>query len=167
MRTKPYRALHCRKFECLAVAAAILSLALIPLDAYATGPDPGPNLPTQNAADRAPDQATVNSSIKGPAASEGPALQISRFKTQTNRPDLISDQAMAIKIARIILSSIYGKTLIDKEEPLNCELQDGVWIVTGSFNHPFEKGKPPWKGGVAEIHILKRTGEVLDVFHSK
>ena len=167
MRTKPYRALHCRKFEWLAVAAAILSLALIPLDAYATGPDPGPNPPTQKAADRAPDQASVNNSIKGPAASGGPTLQISRFKTQTNRPDLISDQAMAIKIARIILSSIYGKPLIDKEEPLNCELQDGVWIVTGTFKQHKDKTRPPKKGGVAEIHILKRTGEVLDVFHSK
>ena len=151
MRTKPYRALDGLVSASLLVAAAVFALAFNPLDAYAAGPTP----------------ALVNSQVTVPGASEGPALQVSRFKTQTNRPDLISDQAMAIQLAGIILRSIYGKALIDKEEPLTCELQDGVWIVTGSFNHPFEKGKPPWKGGVAEIHILKRTGEVLDVFHSK
>lgn len=151
MRTKSFRASNGQISAGLAVAAAVVGLALTPLVAHAAEPDP----------------TSANSLSPVPGAREGAALQVSRFKTQTNRADLIADQAMAIGIARIILRSVYGKAVIDKEEPLKCELRDGVWIIEGTFNHKNEIGKPPWKGGVAYIYILKRTGEVLDIYHTE
>ena len=81
--------------------------------------------------------------------------------------DYISNEVLAKKIADIIFRDRYGDALIDSQQPLRCVLEDGVWIVKGTFKKSSDKSFPIRKGGVAEIHISKKTGEILTLFHSK
>jgi hypothetical protein len=83
------------------------------------------------------------------------------------RKDFIYNETIALKIADIILRSRFGDARIDSQLPLNCILEDGVWIITGTFKENDDKSLPPKKGGVAEIHISKKTGEILVLGHGK
>ena len=72
----------------------------------------------------------------------------------------IANKIMAIKIADIVLVSIYGEESIKSQRPLSASLENGVWTVVGTIN---TKGH----GGVAEIDISKTTGQILRVTHGK
>lgn len=72
---------------------------------------------------------------------------------------LVGDRSVALKIAGIYLSAIYGAEIED-EKPLKVSVRDGVWHVEGTI-------RPGWKGGVAEIEICQTTGRVLSVRHGK
>lgn len=71
----------------------------------------------------------------------------------------IPDKATAVRVAEAVLTPIYGEKQIKSEEPLNAQLKGGVWIITGT------PPKGMALGGVAEIRISKRTGEILFVNH--
>ena len=73
--------------------------------------------------------------------------------------NFIPDSTTAIKVAESILTPLYGT--MANERPLRAELiGDTVWSVHGTL--PLG-----WKGGVAEIEILKSDGKVLFVCHGK
>ena len=76
----------------------------------------------------------------------------------------VSDNKTAIKIAEVVLSSIYGQEKIDQEKPLNAVLKDGTWEITGTLNCP---GGEHCLGGVAIIEISKDDGRVLRVSHGQ
>lgn len=77
----------------------------------------------------------------------------------------VPDQQTAIKIAEAVLIPIYGEEAINGEKPLNAELKDGIWIVTGTLNCP--GGGHNCLGGVAVIEISKDDGKILRVSHGE
>jgi hypothetical protein len=71
----------------------------------------------------------------------------------------IPDKETALTVAIAVLTPIYGKELVDREQPFRVTEKKGVWVITGA--------PPPALGGVAEIHISRQTGEILFLMHSK
>jgi hypothetical protein len=73
---------------------------------------------------------------------------------------MVKDTVVAERLAEVILESVYGRDVIRREKPFHAELRGDVWVVTGTL-------APGMKGGVAEIHISKKTGEVVYLIHEK
>jgi hypothetical protein len=74
---------------------------------------------------------------------------------------VIPNKEMAMKIAEIILNSVYGEKTIAEEKPLNVTLKNNVWIVEGTL------AKKWMLGGVAAIEIAKDDGCVIRISHGK
>ena len=72
----------------------------------------------------------------------------------------VSTPEIAVQIADIILSKIYGEKKIEKQKPFFVKLENDIWIIEGHL----EKG---YLGGVAYIELSKKNGEVLKVIHTK
>jgi len=72
----------------------------------------------------------------------------------------VPDEQTAIKIAHAILTPIYGRDVLEKEEPFVAHLSNNVWTVTGSI--PKDR-----LGGVALIEISKIDARILRVTHGK
>jgi hypothetical protein len=72
----------------------------------------------------------------------------------------IPNEKTAIKVAEAILSTIYGEKQITSERPFHAVLKDETWTIAGSL----PKG---WDGGVASIHLDKKTGAVISYIHGK
>jgi hypothetical protein len=79
----------------------------------------------------------------------------------THKPanGFVPDAATALKIAEVILVSIYGQDSFDGQKPFKVELnKNEVWEITGTL--------PPWTmGGVAFIQIQKSDSKILKVIH--
>jgi hypothetical protein len=74
---------------------------------------------------------------------------------------VVPNDTIAFQIAEIVLSHIYGEEVIENEKPFSVNLENGVWIIEGSFSEEYDKG------GSAYIEINKQTGEIIKVFHTK
>jgi hypothetical protein len=81
----------------------------------------------------------------------------------------VPDSVTAIKIAEAVLVPIYGKKQIDSELPLNAQLKDDVWTVTGTLRCP--DGKAGFAsvcfGGAAVVQISKTDARILSMEHGK
>jgi hypothetical protein len=75
---------------------------------------------------------------------------------------MIGNARSATAIALVYLTDIYGQATMRRELPLKAELDQGVWIVTGSSS-----ANPHEEGGVAEIRLCRRNGAVLRVVHGE
>lgn len=73
---------------------------------------------------------------------------------------LVPNSKIAIQIADAILVGVFGENTIKSERPLNAELRDNVWIISGTM----PKGR---MGGVAYIYIAKRDAKVLRLYHEQ
>lgn len=73
---------------------------------------------------------------------------------------VVSNAAVAGRIAEAILSDIYGEEEIRKQLPFKVELLNDVWHVSGAWQT--EKLR---MGGVAEIWIRKTDSAVLRITH--
>jgi hypothetical protein len=79
--------------------------------------------------------------------------------------------ATAISIGRAALIPIYGKKLIQSEEPLVAKRQGDVWTVSGTLYC----GMSWWEtllgdmclGGTAEVKLSAKSGEILHITHYK
>lgn len=67
---------------------------------------------------------------------------------------------IAYLIADAVLSTVYGRSNIEKQKPFSINLDGDIWIIDGYL-------KPGMKGGTAYMEISKKTGEILKVSHSK
>jgi hypothetical protein len=84
----------------------------------------------------------------------------------------VPDAATAISIGRAALIPIYGKKLIQSEEPLVAKRQGDVWTVSGTL---YCEGAHWWEkllgekcfGGTAEVKLSAKTGEILHITHYK
>ncbi len=74
---------------------------------------------------------------------------------------LITDKTTAISIAEIYARSVYGDNTVDNEIPLIAELCNGYWIVTGT---PLPE---EYVGGIVEIVINQKNGEVINISHGE
>ena len=87
----------------------------------------------------------------------------------------VPDAATALRIPEPALIKLYGKKMIEYERPLNAELRDGVWFVSGTLCCPDGNGrrvcntveKPVCLGGVASAEIRQRDGKVLGITHGR
>lgn len=73
--------------------------------------------------------------------------------------DLVPNEETAIKIAEVILLSIYGEKIYTNR-PYSIELRNGVWIIEGTLPKNYQ-------GGVPYIEIQKKDGKILKVIHGK
>lgn len=77
----------------------------------------------------------------------------------------VPDVATAVAIGRAVLAPVFGKEQIRKEEPLLGALKANVWIVRGSA--PKLLPGQAFLGGLAEVHISKKTGAIMTMWHDK
>ncbi|WP_321439067.1 YbbC/YhhH family protein [uncultured Bacteroides sp.] len=73
--------------------------------------------------------------------------------------DIVPNEETAMKIAEVILFSIYGQKVY-ASRPYCIELRNGVWIIEGTL----PKG---CQGGVPYVEIQKKDGKVLKVIYGK
>ena len=73
---------------------------------------------------------------------------------------LIKDEETAIAVVEPILFKNYGKKNIINERPYECYLVDRYWYISGTL----PKG---WKGGVFEIIISSKNGQIIKLIHGK
>ncbi|HOV98329.1 MAG TPA: NTF2 fold immunity protein [Bacteroidota bacterium] len=74
---------------------------------------------------------------------------------------VIPDSITAVEIAIIILSRVYGKDVIERERPFTAVERNGYWVVYGSLP------RDSFWGGVAEIVVRKKNGEIINISHGK
>ncbi len=72
----------------------------------------------------------------------------------------VPDEKTTIRVAEAVLIPIYGEERVVAQRPFTAKLKKEVWIVTGHLPEGF-------LGGVAEVKISKKTGEILSVTHGK
>jgi len=81
----------------------------------------------------------------------------------THKPvnGFVPDATTALKIAEVILVSIYGQDSFDGQKPHEVKLNEkDVWEITGTL--------PPWTmGGVAYMQIQKSDSKILKVIHGE
>lgn len=82
--------------------------------------------------------------------------------TQKEKRDIINDAQTAIKIAEVILLSVYGEKIYESI-PFKAELikDDKVWFVRGTLNKKYTMG------GVPFIEIQKKDCKILKFGHGK
>jgi hypothetical protein len=87
---------------------------------------------------------------------------LTKMSAQSFRPKdgFVPNEKTAVRIAEAVLGAIYGEQQIASEQPFSAKLKGDVWAVTGSLPEGMA-------GGVAEVRISKRTGEILGVTHGK
>lgn len=73
---------------------------------------------------------------------------------------IIKEESDAIKIAEVILFSIYSKENIVKQYPYEVYYIDNYWIISGTL----PKG---WRGGTFLIILDSRNSAVLRITHGK
>ncbi len=66
---------------------------------------------------------------------------------------------VAVALARVIATPVYGKKTLADEEPLRATLKNDVWTIKGTLSHGL--------GGVLLIQISRRTGAILRMTHGK
>jgi len=87
---------------------------------------------------------------------------LTKMSAQSFKPKdgFVPNEKTAVRVAEAVLGAIYGEQQIASEQPFSAKLKGDVWTVTGSLPEGMA-------GGVAEVRISKRTGEILGVTHGK
>jgi hypothetical protein len=73
---------------------------------------------------------------------------------------IIHNEEIALKIADVILSDIYGVEAILIQKPLTARSDGSKWVVSGIL-------KGDIAGGVAVIEINKSDGRILRISHDR
>ena len=68
---------------------------------------------------------------------------------------MVPNAATATAIAYAIGIPVYGRKLMDEEQPLRAELKDGIWSVLGTLHCA------SCNGGTIFVQIDKTTGKIL------
>ena len=91
--------------------------------------------------------------------------------------DNIHNEKLAVKIALLLMESLYGKEIYN-EKPYRVALLDSIWVVETSLVLPPQNidssGIGPGmeidtiiSGGVGHVEINKHTGEIYAIYHTK
>lgn len=91
-------------------------------------------------------------------------LVIAGCKTQSNSTEGLSAKT-AIAIARDAVETQYGRLHARKMAPYKATYNNGIWHVRGTL--PRRYIILLQHGGVPEVDIDGRTGEVISIWHSK
>lgn len=90
-------------------------------------------------------------------------LSTKEFESLTSykpKEGFVPTAQVAVTIADVVLSNIYGKDNIDAQKPFSVNLENDIWLIEGHI----EQG---YLGGVAYMEIRKSNGEILKVIHGK
>lgn len=75
---------------------------------------------------------------------------------------VVSNETIAVAIAKVYVSHIYGKECLLKEKPYIVKLiNDSLWSISGSL--PERR----YFGGTFSLRIDKKTGGVVSIKHGK
>lgn len=90
--------------------------------------------------------------------------------------DVLPQKELAVKMALLLLESIYGKGIYE-EKPYRVALLDSIWVVETSLMPPANIDNSQVEsdmeleaiicGGVGHVEINKHTGEVYSIYHTK
>lgn len=84
-----------------------------------------------------------------------------KAKNQVNNNVMCQDSSEVLKIAKDTLSTLYGRSQIQDQAPLNLNLvNDSIWVITGTQDTSI-------LGGVAYIEIRKSDCKILKITHGK
>lgn len=77
---------------------------------------------------------------------------------------VVPNETVALATAEAVLIRLFGKSIIDSERPLKAVLKSNIWTITCSLpcDGPHRAVCP---GGIAELRISKRTGNILFMTH--
>ncbi len=73
---------------------------------------------------------------------------------------LVATEKMVMQLAKVYVVNVYGLDVYIKQEPYIYENGEVFWIVKGRM-------KKLIPGGVFEIKISKKNGEVLHLSHTR
>jgi len=76
---------------------------------------------------------------------------------------LVPNEEMAVQIAEIVLSNLYGHERIEQQKPFSINLENNIWIIEGYW----DRNDFSTDGGVAYMEISKNNGAILKVIHTK
>ena len=93
------------------------------------------------------------------ATSAAAAAQFANY-----RSEYVPDAATAIAIGRAVSIPIYGRKLVQTEEPLTAMRKGEMWIVLGTLRCP---KKYICVGGTIEVTLSAKDGRVLSVVHTE
>jgi len=102
--------------------------------------------------------------------------RISLNNRHSSEKDVIPQKDLAVKIALLLLESIYGKNIYE-EKPYRVALLDSVWVVETSCMPPTNTDNSKVEsdmeletiicGGVGHVEMNKHTGEIYSIYHTK
>lgn len=72
----------------------------------------------------------------------------------------VPDAKTAIRIAKAVLSPVYGEAKIEVEEPFSATLKGGTWTVEGHLPDGYS-------GGVAIVEISKADARIIRMNHGR
>ena len=101
-----------------------------------------------------------NQTVVGEENAKQAIKEAIKNKTKPFYDTLIKTKEAAIAMAEPILFDIYGKKEIINERPYECYLIDGYWYISGTL-------PKDWVGGVFEIIINAKDGQVIKLIHGK
>jgi hypothetical protein len=78
------------------------------------------------------------------------------------REGVVPTSTLAVKLAVLYLSEVYGAPAIEQQSPLRAILRGEIWLVEGTL-----PDRPGTKGGVAQIELCRANGRVLGMSHGK
>jgi hypothetical protein len=88
-----------------------------------------------------------------------PSLVLTKSKFNYRPPNgCVPDAKTALKIANVILLSIYGESEVEYNKPFAAILRKGVWTIGGMGY------QPGMDGGDMEIDISKADGRILRIY---
>ena len=73
---------------------------------------------------------------------------------------MVPDAETAIAVAVAVLKPIYGAKKIESERPFHAHLNGEVWHVYGSL-------PAGWVGGVAEVELSRKDGQIVRFWHGQ
>jgi hypothetical protein len=89
---------------------------------------------------------------------------------RTTGTPVVPNQAVAIALAKDVLVPVTGKEMVNSQEPFTATLQDGIWIVSGTFTSSQPKDSTPLPpgsvrggtldGGQLQVRLLEENARV-------
>jgi hypothetical protein len=80
------------------------------------------------------------------------------------RSEYVPDAPTAVAIGRAVSIPIYGKKLVQTEEPFTATRKGDTWIVFGTLHCP---PKYICAGGTIEVTLSVSDGRILSVLHTE
>jgi hypothetical protein len=92
--------------------------------------------------------------------SEGKVASGTFYLQEVLHGGIINRSDIAIRVARILLESMYGKAKAERQDPLVAADKGDHWVVRGSYNLDRKLEGP----GPFVISILKKDCRVIDAY---
>lgn len=75
----------------------------------------------------------------------------------------VPNSAVAVQIAEVVLTPVYGHDMVMSERPYTATLEEGTWVVIGTV--PCVPRGTVCPGGAGEVWISKSDGRIMYMTH--